>query len=65
MSKHMGLVMNIPASCPVFKKQDADRRASLRKHMEGTREKVEPEIQPLSDGLLEVRERARMNRQDD
>jgi hypothetical protein len=65
MSRHMGLVMNIPASCRVYKKQDADRRAELKKHMEETREKAEPEIQSLSDGLWEIREREKMNRQDD
>jgi hypothetical protein len=83
MSKHMGLVMNIPASCPVYKKKDQERRKSVHEHLEQVRQQgyddtwiwspeklaeiqktVREEIQPLSDGLLEVRERARMNRQD-
>ena len=34
MTMHMGLVVNIPASCPVFKKEDERRRESLRKHSE-------------------------------
>lgn len=58
---HMGLVMNIPAGCPVLKAQDEARRKELRKWLEETREIV---YEKLSDELFYLREQAKLNRQD-
>jgi hypothetical protein len=61
-TKHMGLIMNIPAGCPVLVAQDDERRKSLRKWLDETREAVDSDS--LSDGLFFLREQEKINRQD-
>ena len=62
-TKHMGLVMNIPAGCSVLMAQDAERRKSLRKWLNETVEFTSPDLS-LSDELFFIREREKINRQD-
>ena len=65
MERHMGLVMNIPAGCPVLKGEDIRRRKESAKWMEEERvTAMQKDTEELSDALFQMREREKFNRQD-
>ena len=45
LANHMGLNMNIPASCPVLKRQDAARRQTLNPKRRNHAHAIRPESQ--------------------